>query len=160
VIFSTDYICDKADMAIIRSVADSNEKRTVVLIDNQPIKFYSFKCLLNPSAQIDGEVSRQYQIFKIHVLHMYLSKILFISMQIVDTYIALIKSKGHLLVRNGMTVRIVSTTDYSYMYSNGFYKENEPTISVDRIVEWVSDYIQHDMVRHIHCQGSNVLQCF
>ena len=53
-----DYICDEEDLNVIEQIRDSTDGRTVVKVDGHVIDFYSFKCLLNPNAYLDGEVNK------------------------------------------------------------------------------------------------------
>lgn len=62
-------MCNEEDIKLIESVVAGvkNEKTVVVRVEDVFISYYHFKCLLNPSAFLNGDVSIQYTSRVTHV---------------------------------------------------------------------------------------------
>ncbi|CAN6338798.1 unnamed protein product [Urochloa humidicola] len=116
-----DYECHEEDDAIIESVNGSQDEHIVVRIEDAFVTYYNFKCLLNPTRYLNGDV--------------------------INAYIKLITAESHLLCREESTIHLENTFIVGLLHRDGKNKnKSKPNFKEDNIIERVTTYTAHDMV--------------
>ncbi|KAF8659737.1 hypothetical protein HU200_058197 [Digitaria exilis] len=109
------------DKQIIKSIGGLGDDRTVVRVGDAFVTMHNFKCLLERSEYLNGDV--------------------------INAYINLIAAEKHLLYRDGSSIYLENSLTFYILYRDGRYGEkSKPSLKEDTIVERVTNYVSHDMV--------------